>query len=128
MWSGRPELAGFWPYGAMGLFGLTFAPHGLVLLLLPLGLAAVFARDAYALTERRILALRHPLTRAARLESLPRAGVYAGPQMNSGWRTVMFTAPDRKTISFRFLSRGVQKHLIAEYPKGGPFPDEGGVK
>ena len=128
-WTGQPELAGFLlPLAAFGAFALIAGPFALVLQLVPLGLVAAYARDAYALTDRRVLAFRHPFTRPATVRTLPRASVYAGPQMNRGSRSVVFIAPDRQTVSFRFLSRAVQKHLIAEYPKGGPFPHEGGVK
>jgi|GEM_PF-6402622 len=125
LWTGQPEFAGLLSFVLFGCLALVVVPHGFVVLLFPLGLAAMFARDAYALTDHRVLAHRHPFSQTPRLDSLPRAGTYAGPLLGKGPRSVVFTAPDRAKITFRFLSRATQKYLIAEYPKGGPFPAEG---
>lgn len=121
LWSGQPDFTSLLVFAAViCVFGLMIAPGMFLGLVIPVGLFLAHARDAYALTNRRILALHHPLGSQPRLDSLPRAGTYAGPQMDRGPRAVWFTAPDRRKISFRFLSRATQRLLIESYPMGGP--------
>lgn len=125
LWSGHPELEFLiLPTSMLAMIGFLAGPIGLLALLIPAAFGGLYARDAYALTNRRILAFRHPLGRLARIDALPRAGTYAAPRMNSGARSVEFTAPDRTRITFQFQSRETQRMLIDSYPKGGPFPKE----
>ena len=134
LWTGRPERE--YPLIAMALFVVYSLFFGLGSIVFPLFfflffvvLGLLYARDAYALTNRRIFAYRHPFGGRARIEALPRAGTYAGPltgplMSNFLW-AVVFTAPDRTRITFQFQSRATSRMLIDSYPKGGPFPSEG---
>lgn len=126
MWTGQPEFEELvLPIGMMAMIGLLAGPIGLLFLIIPIALVSRYARDAYALTNRRILAFRHPFGGSARIDALPRAGTYAGPRVGKGPRAVVFTAPDRTRITFQFQSRATQRMLIDSYPNGGPFPAEG---
>ncbi len=126
LWTGRPESEDLLIALALICFlGLFFGPAIVMFLLIFLVLGLLYARDAYALTNRRILAFRHPFGGSARIDALPRAGTFAGPRMGKGPRAVVFTAPDRTRITFQFQSRATQRMLIDSYPKGGPFPNEG---
>ncbi len=126
LWSGQPEAEGLLlGLVLIGFFTLFIGPMALLLMVVFLVPTLLYARDAYALTNSRILAYRHLFGGRARVESLPRAGTYAGPQMGKGPRAVVFTAPDRTRITFQFQSRATQRMLIDSYPKGGPFPNKG---
>ncbi|NGM44984.1 hypothetical protein G5B31_05480 [Rhodobacter sp. SGA-6-6] len=116
LWSGRPDFTGTAIFaGSVFLFSLVAGPAVLPVLAFPAGAFFLFARDAYALTDRRILVRRHPFAGAPRLQSLPRAGTWPQPYWSGGWRGLTFTAPDGSRLHFRLLNRKTMAHLIALY-------------
>jgi len=116
LWSGRPGFAGMTTVAAGALLSsLLVGPAVLPILVLPAGAFLLFARDAYALTDRRILVRRHPFAGTPRLQALPRAGTWPRPWWSRGLRGLAFTAPDRSRLDFRLLDRKTMAHLIALY-------------
>ncbi len=114
LWSGRPDLSRFAVMaGAIALLSLPAGPGVLLLLALPAGILFFFARDAYALTDRRILLRRQPFLGPPRLDALPRAGTWPTPRLSRGERGLTFTAPDRSRLHFRHLGGKTMNRLIA---------------
>lgn len=116
LWSGRPGFAGMALIAAGALaLSLLVGLAALPVLVLPASAFLLFARDAYALTDRRILVRRHPFAGTPRLQAMPRAGTWPRPWWSRGLRGLTFTAPDRSRLDFRLLDRKTMAHLIALY-------------
>lgn len=120
LWAGQPDLTPALPVVLMVAFALVVSgPFSLILVPLLGYLFLAHARDRFALTDRRVLRWRR---RSGRAETLPRAGTHVMPQLNRWWRSLIFTAPDGRSVAFRMLSRADQHLLIGAYPAGGPHP------
>ena len=116
LWSGQPNFASLAALaGIVVMFSLLLGPGLLLLLGLPVSLFYHFARDAYALTDRRILLHSHPFGDPPRLIALPRSGTWPSPSLSRGARSLIFTATDHRSIHFRLLDRRTVKHLVRLY-------------
>lgn len=120
LWTGQPNFTSLAALaGMVVLFSLLLGPGLLLLLGLPVSLFYHFARDAYALTDRRILLHSHPFGDPPRLLALSRSDTWPSPSMSRGARSLIFTAPDHRRIHFRLLDRKTVKHLIRLYTTPG---------